>query len=558
MNKQLRPQQICIGISIEGAMLRLAVVGRTGLKLNLMDLASMPLPVKQFTSSVDDESPKTDNPFEQSAGGGGGGGDGEGGHDIDFSSIRDFIGTHYQPQASFALSFEVPFIRTILLAVDKKDTQSRIRNRIVEDLQKTLNIQLPKRSIALAKAGPKHALAIASIEESPLIEICVSPQGNEKRMTRIDFVTSNDIALINMVRVHYPAKPDELMHVIHVDDDVTRFYVMRGHDIEHIAPPIQQGAHDAHLVSTLYNRIELSAENAGYVNPDRVVLSGKAEEIGLKEEILENNPSVVFHSLRRLRIGHSDDKALLQEMNSYTIPISLAWEALQPKNDHFYRLDVTPQSIREEQKIFKLAWHGYLLLLCLFVLVTVITVMVLQRDEEIDSFESSLRFDRQQLSEQQQIIDQINELDARSQAIRTATTTLDTLLVNSEVWSETLDTLAGGAAQLGNIWVSEMKFEKGGGMAVIGYATQRSGIPSFSNMIGKTRLREITVQEIGKNKLFRYDVELRIDSLYPYAGSRAAVWHDSVRSVIGEASSPPNTPKTAAPAKPGAKPSTKK
>jgi hypothetical protein len=112
--------------------------------------------------------------------------------------------------------------------------------------------------------------------------------------------------------------------------------------------------------------------------------------------------------------------------------------------------------------------------------------------------------------------------------------TLDTLLVGSETWSETLDTLAQATARLGNVWVSELKFEKEGGTAVVGYALQRPGIPSLSNSIGQTRLREVTVQEIGKTKVFRYDMSLKIDSLYPYSGSRATVWHDSVRSAIGE------------------------
>lgn len=545
MSKPPRPQQVCIGLSIEGATLRLATVGRNGTKLNVMDLASMPLPVKQFVSSVEDEAPKSDNPFDSA---GGGGGESDGTESIDFGSIREFIATHYVPGASFSLAFEEPYLRTSLVPFDKKkDTPAKIRQRVVEEIQKALNVELNKKSVALQKTGDRNVIAVAQLEQSPLIELCTTPQGTSKRSPRIEFTTSTDIALINMVRAHYPAKPTEMMQVIHVDEDVTRFYVMKGNDLEYIGPSIQQGAHDAHLVSTLYNRIELVAENAGYLNPDRVVLSGKAEEIGLKEEILENNPSVIFHSLRRLRVGHSDDKDLLREMNSYIAPISVAWEALLPKFPHFYRLDVTPPKIREDQKRFKLAWHGVLLLILLFGLVVYLTMNVLERQAEIDTIENAMAFDRQQLAEQQQIVDQITELEARSQAIRTATTTLDTLLVGSELWTETLDTLARGTASIGNIWVSEMKVDKDGGMAVIGYSMQRPPIPAMSNFIGSTRLREVTVQEIGKVKVFRYDVQLFPDLLYPNSGSRAARWHDSVRSALGDIAPEPK-PNAALPA----------
>lgn len=532
MSTTVRPQQICIGISIEGVMMRLAVLGRIGNKLNIMDLASMPLPVKQFTASVDDEeAAKTDNPFDEPAGTEVDEGNAE---NMDLSSIREFIATHYLPRASFSLGFEVPYVRTFLFPVDKKDTPSKIRAKVIEDVSNSLNLELPKRAISFTKAGDKQVLAIANVEESPLIGICTTPQGSDRRAPHINSVTSNEVALINMVRVHFRAESDEIVHVIHVDDDVTHFFVLKGHEIEYIAPAIQQGAHDAHLVSTLYNRIELTAESAGFLNPDKVVLSGKAEEIGLKEEVLENNPEVVFHSLKRLRVGHSDDKDLLRDMNSYLIPIALAWQDLQPKNAHFYRLDVLPSKVREEQKRFKLAWHGIILLILLFVAVTALTVIGLQKQADINTLSSALAFDKRQMEEQKRIINQIEELENRSTAIRTATTTLDTLLVNAELWSETIDTLSLGTANQGNVWVSEMKMDKAGGLAIIGYALQRTSIPTFSTDMGRSILREVTVQEIGDNRVFRYDIQLFPDSLPPYGNSKAARWHDSVRTALGD------------------------
>jgi len=138
------------------------------------------------------------------------------------------------------------------------------------------------------------------------------------------------------------------------------------------------------------------------------------------------------------------------------------------------------------------------------------------------------------MEEQKIIVDQIGELEQRSTAIRNATTTLDTLLMNSEVWTETLDTLAGGSNALRDIWVSEMKFDRGGDLSVTGYAVKRSSIPTFSKSIGTTKLREVTVQEIGEHKVFRYEIMLKPDSLYPYGNSRAARWHDSVRTALGD------------------------
>jgi hypothetical protein len=479
MSKPPRPQQVCIGLSIEGATLRLATVGRNGTKLNVMDLASMPLPVKQFVSSVEDEAPKSDNPFDSP---GGGGAEGDASESIDFASIREFIATHYVPGASFSFAFEEPYLRTSLVPFDKKRIPRENPSARGRGNPESAERGTPQEIRRSAETGDRNVIAVAQLEQSPLIELCTTPQGSSKRSPRIEFTTGTDIALINMVRAHYPAKPAEMMQVIHVDEDVTRFYVMKGNDLEYIGPSIQQGAHDAHLVSTLYNRIELVAENGGLPQSR----SRGAQRQGRGNRIERGNPRK--QSERRFPFAAAPAcralrrQGLLREMNSYTVPISVAWEALLPNFPHFYRLDVTPPKIREDQKRFKLAWHGVLLLILLFALVVYITMNVLERQAEIDTLEGTMAFDRQQLAEQQQIVDQITELDARSQAIRTATTTLYTLLLGSELWTETLDTLARGAASIGNIWVSEMKVDKDGGMAVIGYALQRPPIPALSKL----------------------------------------------------------------------------
>ena len=59
--KQFKPQEVCIGFSIEGGTLRMAAVGRSGQKLNVMDQASMPLPVKQYAAAaIDDDEEASD------------------------------------------------------------------------------------------------------------------------------------------------------------------------------------------------------------------------------------------------------------------------------------------------------------------------------------------------------------------------------------------------------------------------------------------------------------------------------------------------------------------
>jgi Tfp pilus assembly protein PilN len=524
-----KPGAICIGLTIEGDQLRLAAVGREGKSLRILSLASMHIPVAQHVHAApEDETSSASNPFEKV--------EGETTEEADYSTVREFLANHYVHGASIAVSFGEPSIRTSLMHSEPKDTPQKIVKRILADIQHALNLELTRDMVSYVQVSPTSIIAAARLEVSPLLEIFSQPLGSNRRGARIDFVTSNDIALMNLVRAHFRFTDKEVVHVINVGKEETRLYVLEGQDLVFIAPTVQQGANDRDFVTMLNNRIELAAENAGYPKADAVVLCGHAEEIGLKEEILANNPSVVFHSLSRLRVSHGDDEAIQREVRHFSAPISVAWEKLQPKNPLFLRLNLIPSRIREEQKKLKLAWHGFVLLAVLFAATAGITFLTMKKQETIGTLSAALAYEQKQVREQQAIVTQINALESRSTAIIAATNTLDTLLQNSEKWSETLDTLATGVGGLRNLWINEIKPDPDGKLAVIGFSITRGSVPSLSHLIGDTHMREISVQEIGKKKVFRYDVALAVADLYPYSGSRATVWHDSVNVTLGDVS----------------------
>ncbi len=526
MNTGPTPSQVCIGLSIEGDTLRLASVGRDGKNLRILDLASMTVPVMQHVTHDGDDTGGGSNPFEKI--------ELSDTDAVDHSAVKDFISGHYVPGASLAVSLGDHNIRTFLLPAVDKENPSKALTRILGEIQHSLNIELSKDQVAYQRIGKSTLLVTARIEGTPLLEIFAMPHDASRRSTRINFVTSNDVALINLVRSHFRFRDDSISHIIHVGKDETRLYIMRGYDLVYLAPPVQQGANDREYVTMLNNRLELAAENAGFPKADTVVLSGYAEEIGLKEEILENNPQIVFHSLSKLRMTHGANEALAREIRHYPIPLSVAWEKLDPKNPHFYHINLIPHRIREDQKKLKLAWHGLLLLALLFISAAGLTFLGLQKQEEIRTLSAKLAFERKQVNEQRAIVSQINELENRSAAIIDATNTLDTLLMNSEKYSTTLDTIARAAGALQNMWINEMKPDADGGIAFNGFSTTRASVPSFSQLIGQTNMREISVQEIGERKVFRFDVGLTVPDLYPGSGSPASVWHDTITATLGD------------------------
>ncbi len=528
--KLIQPRsETCIGISIEGDLLRLAVVTRMGTKILVKELASQAVSVSERVKAGSSDDEEGFDFLDMSSD-----------EEADDHEIIDFLQAHYVKRAPLAISYGEPVTQTFLVNINKKDNPTKILKKILADVQQSHNVELSSDMADYARATSSSAVAAARLEALPFLESFMMPRGGERRATQIGFITTNDIALINLVRVHFRFKDGEITHVIHVGKDETRLYIMRGTELLHIAPSIMQGSRDRNIVSLLINRIELAADNAGYPNPDHIVLSGDAEQIGLKSALRSFNDTVIFHTLSRLRVRHGDDERM-DDLHEYILPISVAWQQLQPKNPHFYRINLMPKRVKDELNKAKIAWHGLLLVLVLFIATTFLTIKGLQQQAELASEQASLAFEQQQIELQQEVVQRIQALEERSQQVRNATTTLDTLLVGAEIWSETLDTLITGVGALRSMWVSEIKPIENG-IKVAGYSLNRPNIPALTKLIGDAKIQEVATQVIGeKSKVFRFDMNLEIPPSPPYGTSAAARWHNRVSTRSGISADAPGT-----------------
>ncbi|NOY07142.1 MAG: hypothetical protein GXO82_11035, partial [Chlorobi bacterium] len=229
--KLIQPRsETCIGLSIEGDLLRLAVVTRAGSKILVRELASQTISISHTVKAGSGD----DDDFDFL--------DASDNEEADDHEIIDFLQAHYVKRAPLAISYGEPVTQTFLVNINKKDNNAKILKKILADVQQSHNVELSSDMADYARTTSSSAVAAARLEALPFLETFMLPRGGERRATQIGFITTNDIALINLVRVHFRFKDGEITHVIHVGKDETRLYIMRGTELLHIAPSIMQGS----------------------------------------------------------------------------------------------------------------------------------------------------------------------------------------------------------------------------------------------------------------------------------------------------------------------------
>lgn len=525
--------KVCTGLSVDGGMLKLATLGIGAAGIVILDLATIPLPVVENRDRpTDPDQEANKNPFDESSDP-----DFDGPPELDWTSISEFLRTHWRFGSSYSVGLSDPPIHPMMVTKDAKENLTKFHRRVVAEIQHTHGVVPQKDALAFEFIGKTNALALCRLEPCPVLDVFALPPPGSRRGTRINYLTSTDIALVNLVRAHFHFAPAAIVHIIYVGEEECRLFILRGHDLVYLAPHIQLGSTTVASASMLNNRIELAAESSPYPKADHVVLCGLADEAGLKDEIIANNPDILTHQLSRVRATYFDNQ-LIEVTRDYLAPISLAWQQLEPKSPHFYRPSVIPHHIRDEQKKLKLAWHGFLLLALLFVATFALTYIVLQKQSRIKETEARLARAQEMIQKQQEVVNQITQLEQQSVALVAAAKTLDTLLLSSEQWTETLDTLSKGTAGLKDLWVNELKPDKEG-FEINGFSLSRASIPLFTKRIGDATLKEVSVQIIGKRKVFRYRIILKIPDEYPSGSSPAALWHQAIGSRIDQLGAPP-------------------
>jgi Tfp pilus assembly protein PilN len=325
----------------------------------------------------------------------------------------------------------------------------------------------------------------------------------------IPAIDSADVSLMNMVRLNYELQPDDVTVIIYVGVEFTRLIFMRGDHFYQFAPIIGEGYDSPNLQNTVYSRLLLEQDNLAIPRIGRIVLAGQCKRIGFKEFLSQQLPDQEIEYLLAPQLDTSMLSAEDQEMISeYAIAIACAWKVLDARNARLYNINLLPAEVKEGQRVFKLAWHGYLLLALLFTGTLFFTSQIAQKNKQIRELREQLTLKESQRSENMTLSNSIMALEEQLNRFRTSLALYDTLVPGTERWSKVLTQMSHGVEDLNSIWLTDFNGSQEGAVNLNGYAVYRTRIPRLSTLFENALLQEVTVQAIREQTVYRYKIDV--------------------------------------------------
>ena len=503
-----------VALFVDGLSLKYVQLSQKGSQVTLRDFKTVAL-VKKFEEKETVDEKEKEGGFGEAPGdafGGGAAPEAAGGEEATTNAtvllglLSDLQGGKYT--VNYALSEPAVTYQEFESDFGLKGTA--IKKRLIEELTATRATPPAIDSFDPVPTANGGVLAVIREDGLQLFDLLTELRSFlGGTLPSLKLIDSSDISLMEMMRVSYGVQEEEITVIVYVGHDFSRLIFMRGTEFLHFAPIISEGHESPNIENTLYSRILLEQDNIALTRMDRILLAGEAHKVNLLDALAPQFTSSRVEYIRAPDLDLSIfDGSIGEGVSEYAVPIMTAWKSLLPKRAGFYATDLIPNAILEGQKVFKLAWHGWLVALGIIFSIVYFYNAILEQSSEI-------RRAREELAQKQVRMADLEMFRGRAEVLRgdinryiNATATYDSIAPRGDRWSRILHYLATSVENLNSMWIYRIKPDEQNRRNIIisGRSIYRTRIPRIASIFDRATLREVRTTSIRNKVVYEFDI----------------------------------------------------
>lgn len=390
----------------------------------------------------------------------------------------------------------------------KLGKSSKFIPNLIQDISETKNITVSKDELTYVELADKSSLAVFLSGEATTIKLISSLAGyNGKRFYKIPTIKSAEVALANYVARKKKFFPDDQSLIVHIGKEFSKLIFLQGRKLKHIGTTLDIGTTNLHTYDVYFSKILLEMDNGGISSLDNIIVCGEDDSENLILSFYGTFPEA---NVSRLEFDDIDISALDEEskktISAYSIPIAAANEYLDdPSQKNKDSINFLPRFVREEQKVFQFAWHGYAILPLLFGATFFLTLQILMNNKKMRDLDKEITQQTILLRQNQEILGRIAELENKISGFDQTQAILDSAAVGTGVWSKVSEHFSDFFGARQNIWLTKLS-QDNGIIAVEGYALSKLSPTELTYSIDGATLKGMFFESIREKDAYRYNI----------------------------------------------------
>lgn len=480
-----KQKKVAFGIAEDGLSLKLAYLSRDGNQIALEALEQVELSESLYQHPTEkgqsgESAPETWSPDNDSSGS---------------ISLDDFTAESsggYKSQPYEAL-FQTYSLNQGVLAINVFDEQILKLPLGSPGISAQQRQKLIKENLAktVYKEGQWQSSVVTINEQSELwihhgtnrlLEILEQSRKSQKGTYYYQLADTNETALANLFLTTQPVDTSETRMVLYLGVEYNRALIFEGNKWT-FSLPIYLPPHQ-HDIEIVYSKLSLALDEAHIADPENLYVCGDncfVDAIEYLRSQLPNSNVEIWHLTELFLDSDTMHVYDMDMIARFMLPLALAWKALNPEQADTIKTNFLPSYIMEGQKVFKIAWHGYLVFALIFLSALYLTFAIKQLRFNIVQENILNKSLTVEYTEKKKQADEMLAMEKAIDQQNVVIETIKTLLTGKNQWTEIITRLNNSFQNHPTSWIRNLRKE-GDGFKLIGVTTNRPNIVYFAGL----------------------------------------------------------------------------
>lgn len=394
------------------------------------------------------------------------------------------------------------------------DYSSLKRKEVLEAVQKELGNaygSAPDPNLYRYEIDEAQRLCIASLDREPeslrLLNRVVQRSGNRK--VEIREILPDEMALAGLYRLNYPSDrgKNKITALIQFRQNRSRILLFRGHRIIHLSPIIQEGNSSRHVFETVFSKLLFQLDTENVPGVDRILLCDNRLGESTVEFFRSRFPDAIVDEFRLDPTRFELSATLRKRVPEFTTSIALAVAATGKTTDIYPALSIVPTYVIDRQKVFKLQWHGVLLLIAIGLSPALLNHY--HQDSRAEIRELTLEESRLEslITDLQETVDQTVAMESQLGELQSQLALLYELSEGSVRWTADLDHIHEAGASIGGLWITNLR-QSGDELLIEGVSLTQGRIPMLARRFGEVTLVQVRTDGMRDRPVYRFSMRI--------------------------------------------------
>lgn len=262
----------------------------------------------------------------------------------------------------------------------------------------------------------------------------------------------------------------------------------------------------------VYSKLSLAIDSSPYNNPDALVLCGDAITVEALDYLRSQFDPIEVSLLGFPQLVVTSHKAETYEpihLAKHALAIALAVKAISPEAAHNTRSDFLPDYIVEGQKVFKIAWHGFIFLILIFIFTTYFTTAMLKSVSDYNKAKQENGRMEILLAQKRTDAEEIQEISSSLEMHKENLEAIKLILDKKNPWTMVLDKLNRTLRSHPTSWIQSFTQESER-LTITGSTTNRRNVVTIAEMLPDAQIKRVANVRVRNTTLWQFEINSAI------------------------------------------------